>query len=184
MTHSVLYSKLDWCDPGVRKCQLKTSCVVTVADVWLRLWSWCLVEILKMKFYSRFVFELVIWPQQITLARWTQPSCPLCLWQCFETASFFPRLFLLFLLNLWAPSKIVSSFTSLFVCSVGRRIIGKRTINDSRPTLLCRKLSNIIDFLINLFLFFVLFCLIENYWVIENVITMISCFDELLDVFY
>ena len=50
-------------------------------------------------------------------------------------------------------SEIVSSFTSLFVCSVRRRIIGKRTINDSRPTLLCRKLSNIIDFLINLFQF-------------------------------
>ena len=32
--------------------------------------------------WSRFVFELVIWPQQITLARWTQPSGPLCLWQC------------------------------------------------------------------------------------------------------
>ena len=79
----------------------------------------------------------------------------------FETASFFPRLLLLFLFNLWAPSKIVSSFTSLFVCSVGRRIIGKRTINDSRPTLLCRKLSNIIDFLINLFLFF---CVILFDW--------------------
>ena len=30
-----------------------------------------------------FVFELVIWPQEVTLARWTQPSGPLCLWQCF-----------------------------------------------------------------------------------------------------
>ena len=31
-----------------------------------------------------FVFELVIWPQEVTLARWTQPSGPLCLWQCFH----------------------------------------------------------------------------------------------------
>ena len=31
---------------------------------------------------SRFVLELVIWPQEVTLARWTQPSGPLCLWQC------------------------------------------------------------------------------------------------------
>ena len=31
---------------------------------------------------SRFVFELVIWPQEVTLLRWTQPSGPLCLWQC------------------------------------------------------------------------------------------------------
>ena len=30
-----------------------------------------------------FVFELVIWPQEVTLAIWTQPSGPLCLWQCF-----------------------------------------------------------------------------------------------------
>ena len=32
-----------------------------------------------------FVFELVIWPQEVTLARWTQPSGPLCLWQCLMT---------------------------------------------------------------------------------------------------
>ena len=29
------------------------------------------------------MFELVIWPQELTLAKWTQPSGPLCLWQCF-----------------------------------------------------------------------------------------------------
>ena len=34
--------------------------------------------------WSRFVFELVIWPQKVTLVRWTQPSGPLCLWQCFS----------------------------------------------------------------------------------------------------
>ena len=33
--------------------------------------------------WSRFVFELVIWLQEVSLARWTQPSGPLCLWQCF-----------------------------------------------------------------------------------------------------
>ena len=33
--------------------------------------------------WSRFMFELVLWPQWVTLARWTQPSGPLCLWQCF-----------------------------------------------------------------------------------------------------
>ena len=49
------------------------------------LWrGWCLVEILKMmlgrdsedEIWSRFVFELVIR---------TQPSGPLCLWQCFSS---------------------------------------------------------------------------------------------------
>ena len=28
--------------------------------------------------------RFVIWPQEVTLARWTQPSGPLCLWQCFH----------------------------------------------------------------------------------------------------
>ena len=32
--------------------------------------------------WSRYVFELVIWPQEVTLVRRTQPSGPLCLWQC------------------------------------------------------------------------------------------------------
>ena len=33
--------------------------------------------------WSRFVFELVIWPKEVTLVSRTQPSGPLCLWQCF-----------------------------------------------------------------------------------------------------
>ena len=37
--------------------------------------------------WSRFVFELVIWPQEVTLVRWTQPSGPLCLWQCLDSSS-------------------------------------------------------------------------------------------------
>ena len=52
---------------------------------------WCLVEILKLMqgrdsedVWSRFVFELVIWPKEVTLVSRTQPSGPLCLWQCFE----------------------------------------------------------------------------------------------------
>ena len=38
--------------------------------------------------WSRFVFELVIWPKEVTLARWTQPSGPLCLWQCLYSCGF------------------------------------------------------------------------------------------------
>ena len=34
--------------------------------------------------WSRFVVELVTWPQEVALARWTQPSGPLCLWQCYN----------------------------------------------------------------------------------------------------
>ena len=56
------------------------------------LWrGWCLVEILKMmlgrksedEIWSRFVFELFKWHLQVILVSWTQPSGPLCLWQCF-----------------------------------------------------------------------------------------------------
>ena len=36
--------------------------------------------------WSRFVQELVIWPKEVTLVSRTQPSGPLCLWQCFFLA--------------------------------------------------------------------------------------------------
>ena len=35
--------------------------------------------------WSWFAIELVLWPQEVTFARWTQPSGPLCLWQCLFT---------------------------------------------------------------------------------------------------
>ena len=38
--------------------------------------------------WSRFMFELLIWLQEATLARWTQSSGPLCLWQCFKYNAF------------------------------------------------------------------------------------------------
>ena len=38
--------------------------------------------------WSRFMFELLIWLQEATLARWTQFSGPLCLWQCFLYLAF------------------------------------------------------------------------------------------------
>ena len=51
LTHSLLFSKLDWCDPGVWRCQLKTcwccnccwwgSCWQQfVAEVWSSFWIW------------------------------------------------------------------------------------------------------------------------------------------------
>ena len=57
---------------------------------------WCLVEILKLMqgrdsgdVWSRFVFQFLIWPQDVTLVRWTQPSGLLCLWQCFFYSYYF-----------------------------------------------------------------------------------------------
>ena len=80
LTHSLLFSRLDWCDPGVWRCQLVE--VVTVADVgaeirvddslvlnleaevwsenfcsyfehkvWSRFWGWSSAEILKLKYW-------------------------------------------------------------------------------------------------------------------------------------
>ena len=51
-----------------------------------------LVEILKFMLdrdgiWSRLVFELVIWHKEVTLVNWTQPSSPLCLWQCLDSQS-------------------------------------------------------------------------------------------------
>ena len=52
---------------------------------------------------SRFVPELVIWPQEVILARWTQPSGPLCLWQCYfnieESSQFHSDMNVLFSLS-------------------------------------------------------------------------------------
>ena len=39
-------------------------------DAWSRFWRWNLIKI-------------CVWTCNMTLARWTQPSGPLCLWQCF-----------------------------------------------------------------------------------------------------
>ena len=49
-----------------------------LAEKLIRFWRWI---------WSRFMFELVIWPQVVTLIRWTQPSGPLCLWQCLHQCS-------------------------------------------------------------------------------------------------
>ena len=87
LTNWLLLSKLDWCYPGVWRCQLKTcwGCYCCSCwwwgTCWLRLWSpilvkifrftfcWYLVETLKLVLgqdsedvWSRFVQELVIWP--------------------------------------------------------------------------------------------------------------------------
>ena len=67
--------------------------------VWSRFLSLSFVEMVMFGWdfevvWSRFVFELVIWPKEVTLVRWTQPSGPLCLWQCLHT-------FLFYLSNLW-----------------------------------------------------------------------------------
>ena len=51
-------------------------------NVLFRCWCFEVAVWLKMKLWSKFVWELVIWPKEVTLATRTQPSGPLCLWQC------------------------------------------------------------------------------------------------------
>ena len=74
------------------------------ADVWLRLQTWILVKILSLNLVELLMFdwdfevmlnwdsEIVIWSRfgncelwtvNCKLVIWTQPSGPLCLWQCF-----------------------------------------------------------------------------------------------------
>ena len=66
---------------------------------------------------SRFVFELVIWPQEVTLERYIQPSGPLCLWQCFNVVPI-PGSFLFLLLLLgkqFSLLQLYSSFSPFFL---------------------------------------------------------------------
>ena len=74
------------------------------ADAWLR---FLVTRDSEYEMWSSFVSELVIWPQEITLARWTQPSGPLCLWQCFN------KIYFLYL----APiKKIIDIFILVLLC--------------------------------------------------------------------
>ena len=58
---------------------------------WSKFWSRSSGKTLKLEFVQHFVlfcrvYEEESWSRfwlQVTLARWTQPSGPLCLWQCF-----------------------------------------------------------------------------------------------------
>ena len=81
-----------WCFVEVMKLNLGRDFEARFEQVLWR--GWCLVEILKLTYsrdsedeiWSRFVFELVIW---------TQPSGPLCLWQCLFSVSAWSLLFIL-----------------------------------------------------------------------------------------
>ena len=44
---------------------------------WSRIWRWNLIKI---------CWELVIWSKEVTFVSRTQPSGPLCLWQCFSSS--------------------------------------------------------------------------------------------------
>ena len=68
LTHSLLFSKLDWCDPGVWRCQLKTCwglllllmlmMRIVLATVWCILGSWSLV--IKPNFCSDFEHKVCL----------------------------------------------------------------------------------------------------------------------------
>ena len=54
------------------------------ADIWLKL---LLGRYYEDEIWSRFFWTLVKWYEEVTLVTRTQPSGPLCLWQCFHTPS-------------------------------------------------------------------------------------------------
>ena len=62
--------------------------------------------------WSRFLFQLVIWPKQVTLVSWTQPSGPLCLWQCLLEA----HVWLAFhhILGVWVCGKSLTIWFRLY----------------------------------------------------------------------
>ena len=84
LTNSLLFSKLDWCNPGVWRCQLKTLLMRIVLaticwrfrswglvkklnfcsdfehKVWSRFWSWSSGMILKLEFVQYFAVD-VLW---------------------------------------------------------------------------------------------------------------------------
>ena len=62
------------------------------AEIWLRFWSWCLVDILEMKFDQNLCKNFDMTKEVILVSR-TQPSGPFCLWQC------------LFLSEMWLPRR-------------------------------------------------------------------------------
>ena len=53
------------------------------ADIWLRFLKLLLGQDYEDEIQSRFVWELLIWPKEVTLVTRTQPLGPLCLWQFF-----------------------------------------------------------------------------------------------------
>ena len=64
------------------------------ADVWLRFWNWCLVEILMMKFDQDLFLNMWYDLKQVTLVSWTQTSNPVSKqsgiiwhtnWKCWQT---------------------------------------------------------------------------------------------------
>ena len=65
------------------------------AEIWLRFWSWCLVDILEMKFDQNLCKNFDMTKEVILVSR-TQPSSPLCFWQC------------LFLSEMWLPRRCFS----------------------------------------------------------------------------
>ena len=65
------------------------------AEIWLGFWSWCLVDILEMKFDQNLCKNFDMTKEVILVSR-TQPSSPLCLWQC------------LFLSEMWLPRRCFS----------------------------------------------------------------------------
>ena len=83
----------------------RLKAVQCIVVLWSRFWILSFVEMpmfgwdfglmlsrdSKDEMWSRFMFELLIWLQEVTLARWTQPSGPFSLWQCLHFHWELPR---------------------------------------------------------------------------------------------
>ena len=59
--------------------------------------------------------ELVIWPKEVTLVSRTQPSGPLCLWQCFISSLYFNFCFDFYLISIFCVPEVHKGSLSAFL---------------------------------------------------------------------
>ena len=72
LTNWLLFSRLDWCDSGLWRCQLKTCGVVSIADVDAEeCVNNSLVKILKLRFGKD--FEPILWSQYWSWSQYFEP---------------------------------------------------------------------------------------------------------------
>ena len=84
LTNSVAFRRHDWYNPSMWRCQVNFFEIVTVLMLMMRI----MLTTVCCRFGSWGLFiKSNIWPKEVNLTSRTQPSGPLCLWQCFPSGS-------------------------------------------------------------------------------------------------
>ena len=77
----------------------------------------------------------MIWPQEATLVRWTQPSGPLCLWQCFVHISKQTNIILCLAIN---PTQLSVKFICFLKNLIRLIEVQQSSLGLEGPLLCCR----------------------------------------------